>query len=81
MPHPNWAQVGLATRVVVVDETGRVYDRTGVGVEVHIQDDGLTLKVFVTPMPEEQAKVARLAQLQNFVEDIETYKNQLKGQS
>ena len=30
-------------RFVVVDETGRVYDRIGVEVETHIQDDGLTM--------------------------------------
>lgn len=35
------------TRVVLVDETGRVYDRTGVYVRAVCQDDGQTLKVFV----------------------------------
>jgi hypothetical protein len=38
-------------RIVLVDETGRVYDRTGVSVEISQQDDGLTLKVFVAPLP------------------------------
>ena len=41
-------------RVVVVDETGRVYDRTGVTLTFHEQDGGLTLKVFVTPLPAEE---------------------------
>lgn len=44
-----------ANRIVLVDETGRVYDRTGVSIELHEQDDGLTLKVFVTALPTEEA--------------------------
>lgn len=42
-------------RVVLVDETGRVYDRTGVAVELSEQDDGLTLKVFVKPLDAEES--------------------------
>jgi hypothetical protein len=41
-------------RFVLVDDTGRVYDRTGVSVEISDQDDGLTLKVFVTPLPADE---------------------------
>jgi hypothetical protein len=46
-------------RIVLVDETGRVYDRTGVGVELSEQNDGLTLKVFVTPTTESAEAKAR----------------------
>ena len=45
-------------RVVLVDETGRVYDRTGVGIELSEQDDGLTLKVFVKPLAAEDSSLA-----------------------
>lgn len=39
------------SRLVVVDETGRVYDRTGIGWSFSVQDDGQTLKIFVRPLP------------------------------
>lgn len=35
-------------RFEVIDETGRAYSRWGVDIELHYQDDGRTLKVFVT---------------------------------
>lgn len=38
---------GNITRVEVIDENGRAYVRVGVKVEVQVQDDGATLKVFV----------------------------------
>jgi len=34
------------TRVTLVDETGRVYERTDLAVVLSVQDDGRTLKVF-----------------------------------
>lgn len=34
-------------RIVVIDETGVLYDRTGVTGRVFVQDDGLTIKVFL----------------------------------
>jgi hypothetical protein len=34
-------------RVVVVDETGRVYERLGVQVVMDLQDGGRTLKLFI----------------------------------
>ena len=37
----------LLSRVTLVDETGRVYERLGVAVELQVQDEGRTLKVFV----------------------------------
>lgn len=36
------------TRIEVIDETGRVYVKYGVEVELSYQDAGRTLKVFVT---------------------------------
>lgn len=42
------------TRLVIVDETGRVYDRTGVKIEHTSQDGGKTLKIFVTPLPRDE---------------------------
>ena len=65
-------------RFVVVDETGRVYDRIGVEVETHIQDDGLTMKVFVTPLDEEKAQAAQEAADQNFAVDLDAYKQKMK---
>lgn len=35
------------TRVEVIDETGRVYSKWNCSVELHIQDQDRTLKVFV----------------------------------
>lgn len=35
------------TRFEVIDENGRVYVRHGVSLEVYLQDDGKTLKVFI----------------------------------
>jgi hypothetical protein len=40
---------GKVTRVEVIDEHGRVYTRWNVNVELSFQDDGRTLKVFVSP--------------------------------
>lgn len=34
-------------RLTVVDESGRVYERWGVDIELVEQDDGKTLKIFV----------------------------------
>jgi len=38
------------TRFEVIDENGRTYSRLQVEVELSYQDDGRTLKVFVTPI-------------------------------
>lgn len=35
------------TRFEVIDKTGRAYTKHGVQVELSIQDDGRTLKVFI----------------------------------
>jgi hypothetical protein len=35
------------TRIEVIDEDGRVYGRWGVKLDLHYQDEGRTLKVFV----------------------------------
>jgi hypothetical protein len=43
--------VNTPNRVVLVDETGRVYDRTGIALQLEEQDNGLTLKVFVEQLP------------------------------
>ena len=37
------------TRFEVIDETGRTYTKWDVHIELSYQDDGKTLKVFVTP--------------------------------
>ena len=37
------------SRFEVIDETGRVYVREGVSVELSYQDEGRTLKAFLTP--------------------------------
>lgn len=43
-----------ANRLVVVDETGRVYDRYGLTIESVQQDEGQTLKIFVSPLPRDE---------------------------
>jgi len=40
------------TRFEVIDENGRAYTRWGVDVELGVQDDGKTLKVFIKHNPE-----------------------------
>jgi len=37
------------TRVTLVDETGRIYERWGLVVSLSVQDNGRTLKVFIAP--------------------------------
>jgi hypothetical protein len=37
------------TRFEVIDENGRVYTKWECTIELHYQDDGKTLKVFVKP--------------------------------
>lgn len=44
--------MSAVTRIEVIDETGRVYVRWGVHVEVDMQDAGRTMKVFVLSDPE-----------------------------
>lgn len=55
MSRPDWKQPHSAlppsdtvTRIVVVDDTGRVYEKWNVKVELSYQDQGHTLKVFVS---------------------------------
>jgi len=40
-------QPAHVTRVTLVDEKGRQYERWNVECELHYQDDGRTLKIFV----------------------------------
>jgi hypothetical protein len=42
------------TRFEVIDETGRAYVRYGVKIDLSFQDDGRTLKVFVSPLGKER---------------------------
>lgn len=46
------------TRVTLVDETGRVYERWNVEVDIQVEDNGKTLKVFVKPDVSELIKQA-----------------------
>jgi hypothetical protein len=41
--------IPTVTRITVVDETGRVYERWDIAAAVQLQDDGRTLKIFVGP--------------------------------
>lgn len=41
-------------RVVLVHNGARVFDRTGVSVEIVEQDGGATLKVLVTDLPDKE---------------------------
>jgi hypothetical protein len=47
------------TRFEVIDETGRIYVKYGVEVELSYQDDGRTLKVFVRSKGEAAEKQVR----------------------
>lgn len=58
------------TRAVLVDETGRVYDRSGVKVEFVFQDEGKTLKLFVTPLPKDEAIKANEDYMANLTESL-----------
>lgn len=52
---PTVTHYNDVTRVEVVDDDGRVYVRTGVTLaRVAIQDNGRTLKLFVTKKPPEE---------------------------
>lgn len=47
-----WALLAGTNRVEVIDDTGRAYEFWGkegkVGVELHKQDNGRTLKIFIS---------------------------------
>ena len=45
------------SRVTLVDENGRVYERWNLDVILSIQDDGRTLKVFASPKVKPEAVV------------------------
>jgi hypothetical protein len=49
------------THVVYADEHGLLEDRTGVSVEMHLQDGGKTLKIFVRERPPLDAAAARVS--------------------
>lgn len=46
-------------RLVVVNEEGRVYDRTGLVIQAAYQDDGMTLKIFVQDLPQDKRSTAQ----------------------
>ena len=60
-------------RLVVVDETGRVYDRTGLVIDQQIQDDGLTLKVFVKLLPQDERTRANARHMTRLSESLNLY--------
>lgn len=45
---PSKPPTPTVTRVEVIDETGRRYGRWNCRVDMHLQDDGRTLKLFVS---------------------------------
>jgi hypothetical protein len=47
-PTPQEVQQERVTRLTVVDDTGRVYEKWDVAVTLSYQDGGRTLKVFVS---------------------------------
>jgi hypothetical protein len=51
--------VNTPNRIVLADETGRVYDRTGIDLQLEEQDNGLTLKVFVEQLPAGESEQAK----------------------
>lgn len=60
-------------RVVLVDEGGRQYDRTGVEVHVDTQDEGLTLKIFVRPLPADEHSRANARHLTRLSADLKLH--------
>lgn len=58
------------SRLVVVDETGRVYDRAGVKIQWDSQDDHKTLKVFITPLPKDEDVKAQERHTENLGETL-----------
>lgn len=55
-------------RFEVIDETGRAYVREGVSIELSYQDEGRTLKAFLTPGPPLKRKPGWSAQLAKIFE-------------
>jgi hypothetical protein len=53
------ARARKVTRFEVIDESGRIYVKYGVEVELSYQDDGRTLKVFVRSKGEAAEKQVR----------------------
>jgi len=43
-----------ANRICLIDDTGRVYDKSGVEISLVYQDNGKTLKIFIEPLSEEE---------------------------
>ena len=43
-------------RIVLIHNHRRIFEQTGISVELLEQDDGQTLKVFVTDLPPEKKK-------------------------
>lgn len=43
-------------RIVLIHNHRRIFEQTGIAVELLEQDDGQTLKVFVTDLPPEKKK-------------------------
>lgn len=63
------------TRVTLVDESGVVFERYGLSVEMMLQDEDRTLKVFVkSDNPEAEAEARA-----NFVRDLEQRSNYAVG--
>ena len=48
----NKVNTGNVTRIEVIDEEGRVFVRRNQVVEVHLQDDGRTMKIFIANNPD-----------------------------
>lgn len=46
IPYPD-----KITRVCLVDETGRILDKFNVKLDMHLQDDSRTLKIFMSQRP------------------------------
>lgn len=57
-------------RFEVIDGTGRALTYHGVSVRLEYQDDGRTLKAFVSDLPAEEAERARNAHRDNLARDL-----------
>ena len=57
-------------RIVLVHEGRRIFDKTGVCVEIVEQDDGDTMKVFVSDLPESEKSTATARHQQRFVRSL-----------
>lgn len=65
----------MSNRFVLADETGLIYDRTGVKIELLTQDEGRTMVAFLKPSP--NAEEEKAEHLRNLADDLGSYRHMI----